>query len=351
MVAPFLVPLRKWIKKNKKTSKKERLAGDQSVSKTSTPVPSMVELLNAESDLESSSNALKLLLGVGNLPSATKEPSVVAGAPTEPPATKIDLASLFQGLPNKHLPQEDSSPKPDKLDLLSLLQKQQIAGSGEPFAHNLPSAGQSDHIQSTYIPSFDNRHHAMDSRSIGTSGIPPWMHDQQRNSSPFSAMSNFSALAGQPPSAIQDGQMQFPMQSAPPPGFFMPGRLNVQHSSPQKSNPNAQSLLAVLKPRAENHQGYPQQTYITSPPAYPDLSTRQRMPIGNRFAPQYASEAPVTNHKQSLLSLLKPAVEQVPQRRSPPPMPVQPNSNGNDAFLMQYLMQASGLDHGQARQR
>ena len=253
MVAPFLVPLRKWIKRNKK-GKKQKASALAVDTKPSTPVPEIEPDQPATQDLDSTSKALKLLLGVGTEVSVTNEPSAVAKN-VEP--EKIDLANLFKSA--KPVQRADAA-EPIQI-LNSRLHDSSIAPQ---LQHAPPTMFHSPHIHQQ---------------------LPPWMVQQ----------------------SIHPGQMPLPppnLHHGPRP--YSNGN-GYSSSPPKRPNPNAQSLLSILQPRAP--------------------------PVASPERPVPTSNPP--DHKQSLLSLLQPREQTV----MPPPQ--QPPARDNEAFLMQYLLQAT----------
>ena len=114
MVAPFLVPLRKWIKRNKKGRKTakgmEKVASDIGV-------PGQVDAkqdVSSEPDLEISSRALKLLLGVSDdAPVRSKEHENRL-------PTRLDLTTLFQQPGSQHAANTDGFPARHTPNMLSL---------------------------------------------------------------------------------------------------------------------------------------------------------------------------------------------------------------------------------------
>lgn len=246
MVAPFLAPLRKWIKRNKKTKKSVK-SGKDSSAEAPSQLPAEIKpesQITTARDLESSSRALKLLLGVND---------EVLTHPVEHkiPSKQLDLTTLFR---------------------------------------------QSSHELQESAPSRNFEH-----LNIETN-----MSDREK-SSPDPYM-----IQQKPPASGH--YSTYSLHDRPPP---------MMHAS--KVNPNASSLLAILSPTTAKPS---QDMHIARPPPYPDQSTRQRLPVVRPFFDTIGAP----DHKQSLLSILKPTTQQAPASRP---------SNDNDTFLMQYLLDAT----------
>lgn len=315
MVAPFLGPLRRWIKRNRPTAKKSHQKISDAQRETRTPVEevlqndlpmkdSPVEQSRAtitgddgeaeSKNTEASSKALKLLLGIVDLPDTTDAEGTLADAQGDEKQV-IDLASLFRTGQTSRTKNDTTqarafpaSQPPMPISLLNTSIETSIMEQLRPRdnTHHF-SAPVQYHPQQPGPPMtrmFNN------SPAMQHHQLPPWMMPQithpppnihQFRSEPMHLPHPPSMPPNPYPLHHSRHPQGIPLASNGPPGFMPRPPNRDADVLDKKSNPNAQSLLAILKPSQDSHQ-------------------RSIGPDVVRGAP-----GPPQEHKQSLLALLK----------------------------------------------
>lgn len=379
MVAPFLGPLRRWIKRNRPKSNKKRqenavTANKAAVPRVSTPSNEVVKTneptgidYNDRASVEASSQALKLLLGIVDAPASAAEDKSApesAAIHDESKSGSIDLESLFR------------SPQTQ----VKILNSQERTTQG---IHTNPKVPQSllntsietsilDQLYPNKLPAFhgqsvpSSKPHYVDpvqmhSDTRGTpfshhQRLPPWMDQHHRPNIPFpmQQMQQFQHRPMPPPDLQhmqQMAQMQRPHRTDIAPPGLNPGHSQIPSSlsaSPKKTNPNAQSLLAILKPKSVPTDSMA--TPGSNPPRQQvDQVIKGPQPL---MAGPGSATSVAPGHQQSLLALLKPtgpgtpsaAQPQGPRGPNPHVQPLNMNQHqsisNRDSFLLNYLEQA-----------
>lgn len=346
MVAPFVGPLRKWIKRHKSKVKKDSPSSKEEVIQ-STNVDKPADV-TTELDVESSSQALKLLLGIVDAPpdSGDESFSDLEENNTSQPATQIDLDTLFQkpaGVSAVVKPPRarqqgarqnsvNTGIETSILDQLGPIRRRHSQSLPQSFMNPLNS---SPPAFPPMLPPTTSSYHPPVAESIHRSR-PQESFGRPIHQHPFPAVQQLHYTAS-PPRA--------PMIMGGPSGFnSMDGQQQPMPPSHSiKTNPNASSLLAILNPRDMNgiQQNHNDQKHDDQPQA---SVKKENIPLYAQHVsgPQEAG----LNHKLSLLSLLKPSSTEpsgVIQSR-----PALNNNHPNaapisekDAFLLNYLEQAA----------
>lgn len=372
MVAPFLGPLRKWIKKNRPKPKKSQEAADGIKGQADTD-PLQVSTGPVAVDpavADASSQALKLLLGIADAPVESgewpTEPSRDHPKGGERDSDHIDLASLFQkpsGQQTRDPAQETTKPFNTQsttvpINILNTSIEASILDQLRPARSRVDGAPPQDHVQAFRR---EQASYHQPSPVMSHQQLPPWMSQQQ-----FMAPTMLGP--GPPPHMHPRHDRPLPPPnlysmhppagpSIGPPGF---GPATLATSPSRKVNPNARSLLALLKPGETSSQPQQQTGSALPRPGPPGGgASLPRIPL---VGPPRTSDAPVA-HKQSLLALLRPAGQAPPSqgqghpvvaegqgnseltaRQANPPqmqLPSAPQISSREAFLMDYLTQAA----------
>lgn len=363
MVAPFLGPLRRWIKKNKPKQKRQNElsnAVERSETPTGTTTPLTRELSVTQApvpSMDESSQALKLLLGI--VPASTDESARPIDSRSSVETAKdvdgaqIDLASLFLK-PAKiktdrvenmvHTAHHSESTVP--LSLLNTSIETSILDQIRPSRHQVPCNGEPRYP--TSHPPITSHIPYQDRPPLHSMPLPPWMQPHSFGSPSVRPDTIHQHMMPAPPPTFHElqGHIQsnthLPGVSSGPPGLAG-NTTSRPHFPPTNrvSNPNAQSLLSILKPPPRHGIAAEQQT-------------KGQQPAAATLPQTEPPRAPI-QHTQSLLALLKPQTQM--GNTNPQPLPqgaatqtanpgqsshAQPATNSRDAFLLDYLMQASG---------
>lgn len=367
MVAPFLGPLRRWIKKNKPKQKRQNEisnAQERSETPTGATTPIMKqEILSASQakvpSMDESSQALKLLLGI--VPASAEESSKAIDMTSIPTSGKnddalqIDLASLFLKPASKPEPvniENHHSESTVPLSLLNTSIETSILDQIRPGPHQLPSSWDPRYpVNPQPIPEYMTH---QDRSRMHNTPLPPWMQPQFFGSPSTRPESLHSHMMPAPPPNFHElrghpqNNMEFSRMPSGPPGLAGSNTGSLQFPPTSRIiNPNAKSLLSILKPLPKDNS-----------PIAQDMSRHQSVTDNSRPIPMEPAKASV-EHKQSLLALLKPQAQMhnsnphlsqqgtqnmAHTQNSTAPLPprTDPATNSRDAFLLDYLMQASG---------
>lgn len=363
MVAPFLGPLRRWIKRHKSKSKKQvevstENAADEYKATTT-------ERIDTNHDGEASSQALKLLLGIVDEPvDAPEDDFGIAEEGSTYASETLDLASLFQkseidtSATNATIKRSRQPSIP--VNLLDTSIETSIFDQLKPALFRAPLQPMTQPIHQAdltgFMPAQHHRNLAFETRHplplLHSQALPP-LHS---NVGPYLALAPSNTLPSMPPpesqSMCQTGSLPQPGFISGPPGLVTTQVASVPSISPGKikSNPNAPALLALLKPADRIARN------VVSSPNVHTHQQYERTLIAGDLA---GGKPPVNaDHKQSLLALLKPGKDTGHSDlghsvNQPSTYADQDSKQGKtqqqvaekEAFLLNYLTQAAARSY------
>ncbi|ORY86161.1 Dcp2, box A domain-domain-containing protein [Protomyces lactucae-debilis] len=401
MVAPFLGPLRTWIKRYKK-AKKTKASGAEVVVD---PVVDVPTLLEDQVSFDESSQALKLLLGISERPEGPVERKAFNDTPS-----KHDLLAMLQGRSADAPVQEATTPSQfDRAPQISDSMLQH-GSPARPPGFSDPRLVQ-DTMHQPFVgmpqpppgpnPMFQGHspqtHYAPPSHApgmyppgppmfVGFPGMPPYpaqhmqpppfmvvpsgpfaqqmhpmpppnlhllqqqhlmgMHPALHPQTPMMHGSPHSAHAG-PVQQLSSPQRYAPVLASPQPVRAVPMPVATSSSPSRKTaNPNAGSLLAILKPKApaqaQDESAQEEMLAQENPVVARETGHLDESPVDplNARPLQIFSSTRVPSHAQSmsLLNLLK------------SPVPVQPAMQRSAEQVSERMREVNLHSQGSQRQ-